>query len=115
LELENSQLHDALEDMGEFDGADQSKVHQRMVELNSRYEVTQNKLEDAHVENHSLVKELKHKELQEKQRKEEIRRLNERLQKTENELSNAKAIVDEFAMPNTEKMNRRIPTQRQMV
>jgi chromosome segregation ATPase len=115
LELENSQLHDALEDVSEFDGADQSKVRQRMVELNSRYEVTQNKLEDAHVENHSLVKELKHKELQEKQRKEEIRRLNERLQKTEKELSDAKAIVDEFAMPNVGKMNRRIPTQRQMV
>lgn len=115
LELENSQLHDALEDLSEFDGADPSKTRQRMVELNSRYEVTQNKLEDAHVENHSLIKELKRKELEEKQRKEEIRKLNERLQKAEKELSNAKAIVDEFAMPNASKINRRVPAQRQMV
>ncbi|CAJ1946100.1 unnamed protein product [Cylindrotheca closterium] len=114
LEEENSQLHDALEDnvMG---GTEDSKTRQRMVELNSRYEVTQNKLEDALVENHSLTKTLKQRELQEKQRIEEIRVLRERLHKMENELGDAQAIVDEFAVSDIGKMRRNIANQRQMV
>ena len=117
LELENSQLHEALDDVTD-DGQGQSKMRQRMVELSSRYEVTQNKLEDAHVENHSLIKQLKQKELEEKQRKEETKRLYERLLKTESELHDAKAIVDEFTLSNGRPSPVKrggVPIQRQMV
>ncbi|KAG7352466.1 hypothetical protein IV203_008514 [Nitzschia inconspicua] len=114
LELENSQLHDALEDLTE-DGNkhNEAKLRQRLVELNSRYEVTQNKLEDAHVENHALVKALKQKEMEEKKRQNEIQQLQERLQRTETELKNAKSIaksalvkVEELTMSNIEHLSR---------
>lgn len=113
LELENSQLHDALEDMsGEDNSRSDAKVHQQMVELNSRYEVTQNKLEDAHVENHALIKALKQKELEERQRANESRIMREKLQKAESELNNAKAIarsalvkVEELTMANVEQLS----------
>ncbi|KAL3926528.1 MAG: hypothetical protein SGBAC_013441 [Bacillariaceae sp.] len=114
LEEENSQLHDALED-SQMGGADDSKTRQRMVELNSRYEVTQNKLEDALVENHSLTKTLKQRKLQEKQRLEEIRVLRERLHKMENELGDAQAIVDEFAVSDVGRLRGETANQRQMV
>lgn len=116
LELENSQLHDALEDLTEADGSkhnNEAKLRQNLVELNSRYEVTQNKLEDAHVENHALVKALKQKEIEELKRKSELRQLHERLNKTEAELSNAKSIarsalvkVEELTMSNIEQLSR---------
>lgn len=106
LELENSQLHDALEDLSDTPNAE-AKLRQQFVELNKRYEVTQNKLEDAHVENHALVKTLKQKELEERQRKNELDQYKEKLQKAEAELSNAKAIartalvkVEEITMAN---------------
>jgi chromosome segregation ATPase len=116
LELENSQLHDALEDLTE-DGSNnrhiEAKLRQRLVELNSRYEVTQNKLEDAHVENHALVKALKQREAEEMKRKNELIQLQERLQKTETELHNAKAIaksalvkVEELTMSSIEHLSR---------
>ena len=120
LEMENSQLHDALEDIGEEGGStglggnnnSEAKLRQKFVELNSRYEVTQNKLEDAHVENHALVKALKQKELEEKQRQQEMRQLQERLRYSENELNNAKAIarsalvkVEELTMANVEQLS----------
>jgi chromosome segregation ATPase len=114
LELENSQLHDALEDLSGEDNNTHSeaKVRQQMVELNSRYEVTQNKLEDAHVENHALVKALKQKELEERQRSNHLRNMQDKLQKTENELNNAKAIarsalvkVEELTMANVEQLS----------
>ena len=117
LELENSQLHDALEDLstdGDNNGKKPSdaKLRQKMVELNSRYEVTQNKLEDAHIENHALVKALKQKELDEKEREEEVDLLRERLEKSEAELHNAKAIarsalvkVEELTMANVEQLS----------
>ncbi|KAL3942766.1 MAG: hypothetical protein SGARI_000158, partial [Bacillariaceae sp.] len=114
LEMENSQLHDALEDLTE-DGSkhNEAKLRQRLVELNSRYEVTQNKLEDAHVENHALVKALKQREMEEMQRKDELRQLHEKLHRTENELNNAKSIaksalvkVDELTMSNIEHLSR---------
>jgi chromosome segregation ATPase len=117
LELENSQLHDALEDLTE-DGNkhNEAKLRQRLVELNSRYEVTQNKLEDAHVENHALVKALKQKEMEEMKRKSEMMQLHEKLQKTESELNNAKAIaksalvkVEELTMANIEQLSRESP------
>jgi chromosome segregation ATPase len=113
LELENSQLHDALEDLTE-DGAkhNDAKLRQRLVELNSRYEVTQNKLEDAHVENHALVKALKQKEMEEMNRRNELNQMREKLQKTETELNNAKAIaksalvkVEELTMSNIEQLS----------
>mmetsp|Transcript_23139 Transcript_23139/g.54715 ORF Transcript_23139/g.54715 Transcript_23139/m.54715 type:complete len:942 (-) Transcript_23139:1338-4163(-) len=114
LELENSQLHDALDDMTE-DGKQhniEAKLRQRLVELNSRYEVTQNKLEDAHVENHALVKALKQKEMEEKIRKGDIAQLEGELRKTETELINAKKIaqsalvkVEELTVSNIEQLS----------
>ena len=84
----------------------------RLVELNSRYEVTQNKLEDAHVENHALVKALKQNEMNDIYRKEETKRLQENLQKTESELNSAKRItqsalvkVEELTMSNIEQLS----------
>jgi chromosome segregation ATPase len=113
LELENSQLHDALEDLTEDGGKhNDAKLRQRLVELNSRYEVTQNKLEDAHVENHALVKALKQKEMEEMNRRNELNQLRERLHKTETELNNAKSIaksalvkVEELTMSNIEQLS----------
>lgn len=113
LELENSQLHDALEDLTDDDNRhNEAKMRQRLVELNSRYEVTQNKLEDAHVENHALVKALKQNEMNDIYRKEETKRLQENLQKTESELNSAKRItqsalvkVEELTMSNIEQLS----------
>mmetsp|Transcript_16084 Transcript_16084/g.44494 ORF Transcript_16084/g.44494 Transcript_16084/m.44494 type:complete len:924 (-) Transcript_16084:3430-6201(-) len=114
LELENSELHDALEDLAE-DGLQQNneaKVRQRLVELNSRYEVTQNKLEDAHVENHALVKALKQKEIEEVKRKSDMIQLEGKLHKAESELVNAKKIaqsalvkVEELTMTNVQQLS----------
>mmetsp|Transcript_5068 Transcript_5068/g.12436 ORF Transcript_5068/g.12436 Transcript_5068/m.12436 type:complete len:928 (-) Transcript_5068:180-2963(-) len=114
LELENSELHDALEDLAE-DGRQQNneaKVRQRLVELNSRYEVTQNKLEDAHVENHALVKALKQKEIEEVKRKSDMIQLEGKLHKAESELVNAKKIaqsalvkVEELTMTNVQQLS----------
>jgi chromosome segregation ATPase len=92
LELENSQLHDALEEMPES-GNSEAKWRQKLVELNSRYEVTQNKLEDAHVENHALVKEIRKREAREQHQQAEIERLRRRLEQSESELVNAKSIA----------------------
>ena len=115
LEMENSQLHDALEDLSQSEhnknrsGGGDAKLRQKFVELNSRYEVTQNKLEDAHVENHALVKALKQKELEDKKRNDEICQLREQFKKSESELHNAKAIarsalvkVEELTMSHVE-------------
>ena len=95
LELENSQLHDALDDLTDDGRQNNSevKLRQKLVELNSRYEVTQNKLEDAHVENHALVKALQQKEAEERKRQEEMDRMEEHLRRTELELINAKKIA----------------------
>mmetsp|Transcript_43407 Transcript_43407/g.50036 ORF Transcript_43407/g.50036 Transcript_43407/m.50036 type:complete len:940 (+) Transcript_43407:148-2967(+) len=113
LELENSQLHDALEDLTEDGNTyNEAKMRQRLVEFNSRYEVTQNKLEDAHVENHALVKALKLKEMEEINRKKEMMKMEENLHKTESELNNAKRIaqsalvkVEELTMSNIEQLS----------
>jgi len=113
LELENSQLQDALEEMSES-GTSEAKWRQKLVELNSRYEVTQNKLEDAHVENHALAKELKNRESREQQHLAELERLRQRLDETQSELSNAKSIaktalikVEELTMNNIEELSRK--------
>ncbi len=114
LELENSQLHDALDDMTE-DGRqnnNEAKLRQRIVELNSRYEVTQNKLENAQVENHALVQALSQKEMEDKKRQEGMMQLQEELRRTETELVNAKRIaqsalvkVEELTMSNIEQLS----------
>jgi chromosome segregation ATPase len=111
LELENSQLHDALEDKSD-NGAAEAKLRQKLVELNSRYEVTQNKLEDAHVENHALIKALKQKEADERKQAAELEHLRSMLEKSEAELKNAKAIaktalmkVEELTMNSIEQMS----------
>ena len=67
LEQENSQLHDALDDMSHsLNNASHvsastatqhnhnHKLKEELVELQSRYEVTQSRLQDAIVENHAL-------------------------------------------------------------
>ncbi len=111
LELENSQLHDVLEEMSE-NGVAEGKLRQKLVEMNSRYEVTQNKLEDAHVENHALIKALKQKEAEERKQAAEIQQLRSMLDKTQSELKNAKSIaktalmkVEELTMNNIEQMS----------
>ena len=114
LELENSQLHDALDDMTE-DGKQnnlEAKLRQNLVELTSRYEVTQNKLENAQVENTALVRALKQKEMNEKKRHEDILLLEQELRNTETELANAKRIaqsalvkVEELTMSNIEQLS----------
>eukprot|EP00531_Pseudo-nitzschia_arenysensis_P001103 CAMPEP_0116156582 /NCGR_PEP_ID=MMETSP0329-20121206/22907_1 /TAXON_ID=697910 /ORGANISM="Pseudo-nitzschia arenysensis, Strain B593" /LENGTH=903 /DNA_ID=CAMNT_0003653671 /DNA_START=295 /DNA_END=3006 /DNA_ORIENTATION=+ len=114
LELENSQLHDVLDDMTD-DGRqnnNEAKFRQRIVELNSRYEVTQNKLENAQVENHALVQALRQKEMEDKKRQEDTMHLQEELRRTETELVNAKRIaqsalvkVEELTMSNIEQLS----------
>jgi len=116
LENENSQLIDALEDLSEAEGSkvhNEARLRQNLVELNSRYEVTQNKLEDAHVENHALTKALKHKEMEEVKRNDELRQLKEKLAKTEAEKTKALAIakasflkVEELTMASIEVASR---------
>lgn len=111
LELENSQLQDALDDMSE-NGTAETRLRQKLVELNSRYEVTQAKLEDAHVESHALVQSLKQKEQEELQMVEELQHLRQSLASKESELQNAKAIarsalvkVEELTMTNIEQLS----------
>ena len=67
LEQENSQLHDALDDMSHSlnnashvsgstatQNRNNHRLKEELVELQSRYEVTQSRLQDAIVENHAL-------------------------------------------------------------
>ncbi|VEU43274.1 unnamed protein product [Pseudo-nitzschia multistriata] len=114
LELENSELHDALDDLTEGGNKqnNEAKTRHRLVELNSLYEVTQNQLEDARVENHALLKALRQKEAEEIERRAEVVRLGEQLHKTESELTNAKKIaqsalvkVEELTMSNIEQLS----------
>jgi DNA repair exonuclease SbcCD ATPase subunit len=108
LEQENSQLHDALDELSRMNDGGMSpkgngnsivsskaevRLNQEIVELKSRYEVTQSRLEDAYVENHTLVEALKEKEEAEKDAVEGMRILREKLRKTEMDLQNAKYIA----------------------
>lgn len=121
LEQENSQLHDALDEMSRVNNStnndllspldkkvaggkpntpgsaisnkSEARLNQEIVELKSRYEVTQSRLEDAYVENHTLVEALKEKEESEKDAIEGMRILREKLRKTEMDLENAKFIA----------------------
>jgi hypothetical protein len=108
LEQENSQLHDALDELSRMNDGGMSpkasgnsivsskaevRLNQEIVELKSRYEVTQSRLEDAYVENHTLVEALIEKEESEKDAVEGMRILREKLRKTEMDLQNAKYIA----------------------
>jgi chromosome segregation ATPase len=98
LEKENSQLHDALEDMSHninvshLSGGtntstkNEARVKEELVEMKSRYEVTQSRLEDAFVENHTLVEALQKREQEEKEMAEELYLLRQRLKQTQGEL-----------------------------
>jgi chromosome segregation ATPase len=119
LEEENDKLHHALEEVsqnlsmtGEENNRTQSRLQESLVEVKSRYEVTQDKLEGALAENHALIDALKRKEHSEKELSEEVESLRERIRKSEQELENAKYIatsalmkVEEMTMENVEKMS----------
>jgi chromosome segregation ATPase len=131
LERENSQLHDALEEMSRqslnvshvssfsaispamnkgIDGKTEARLREELVELKSRYEVTQRRLEDSVGENRSLVDELNRREGDSASR--ELKALQDKLRITERELDNAKYIatsalvkVEELTMANVEKLS----------
>jgi len=124
LENENSQLHDALEDMSQSVNAshlsgvsnrsqkNDSRLREEIVELQSRNEVTNARLQDAFSENHALVESLTKREKEENAFREEIRALKEKLRKSQGELDNAKFIatsalvkVEELTMANVEQLS----------
>eukprot|EP00523_Entomoneis_sp_CCMP467_P009311 CAMPEP_0168723234 /NCGR_PEP_ID=MMETSP0724-20121128/3011_1 /TAXON_ID=265536 /ORGANISM="Amphiprora sp., Strain CCMP467" /LENGTH=664 /DNA_ID=CAMNT_0008769937 /DNA_START=93 /DNA_END=2088 /DNA_ORIENTATION=+ len=88
LEKENSQLHDALEDMSQSLNAtshasvtskNEGRLKEEIVEVKSRYEVTASRLQDAFVQNNQLVEELKKRDDEEKRLVEELNVLRKRL------------------------------------
>jgi len=111
LERENSQLQDALEDMSQSINAShishqqqspdqkekaskiESRLREELVELKSRYEVTQGRLEDSFVENHSLVEALQKREKEEGAMVKELKVLREQLERSKAELDSAKYIA----------------------
>lgn len=125
LELENAQLHDALEDMSQSINASHvsgatgtsnkhdSRLREEIVQLKSRNEVTQKQLEMAKREKNSLAEALSSRGgSDEKETLEELRALREKLRKTEAELENAKFIatsalvrVEEFATQDSEQVS----------
>jgi CAP-Gly domain-containing linker protein 1 len=85
----------------------QNKLQEELVEVKSKYEVTQDRLESASVENHALVEALRQKEHAEKEMMEELEILRRKLEKSNHELENAKYIatsalmkVEELTMAN---------------
>jgi chromosome segregation ATPase len=121
LETENSQLHDCLEDMSQsmnasgFSGMSNktdSKLREEFVEMKSRYEVTKGRLEDAYVENQTLVEGLRTRDAEENAMVEELHVLRDHLKQSELELENAKFIatsalvkVEELTMANVEQLS----------
>lgn len=104
LESENSQLHDALEDMSQSINAshlsgvsgsqrNDSRLREEIVELQSRNVVTQARLEDAYVENHTLVESLNRREKEERAFRDEISALRDKLKNSEAELDHAKFVA----------------------
>ena len=59
------------------------QLRKEVAEMKSRHEVAQSRLEDAFVENHSLVEALKKREAEESQMAEEVNVLREQLQRAE--------------------------------
>jgi chromosome segregation ATPase len=118
LEKENSQLQDALEEMSQSlnashmngtNGKGESRLREEIVELKSRYEVTQGRLDDAFVENHTLIEVLRKREKEEDEMMKEMTVLKERLRASEAELEKAKSVatsalvaVEEMSLSNAE-------------
>jgi hypothetical protein len=118
LEQENhaleevSQNNRALSQGSGVNDRNQVRLKENLVELNSRYEVTQNKLERAVVENNALIDALKHKESDERKMEAELRDLREELMRSNHALENAKYIatsalvkVEELTMENVSQMS----------
>ena len=121
LELENSQLHNALEDMSQSLNASnltgtttkgETQLREELVEMKSRYEVTKGRLEDAYVENKTLVEGLKKRDHEESDMVGELEVLRAKLMSAEDELENAKYIatsalvkVEELTMANVEQLS----------
>ena len=109
LEKENSQLHDALEDMSHSINAshlsgttnlsnkNEARLREDLVEMKSRYEVTQSRLEDAFVENHTLVEALQKREKEEKEMVEELTLLRQRLKQSQSELERSRSAGSTFS------------------
>jgi chromosome segregation ATPase len=105
LELENAQLHDALEDMSQSINAshvsgatgtsnkNDSRLREEIVQLKSRNEVTQKQLEMAKRDKNALVETLNKREKGDAGASDEVRMLREKLSKAEAELENAKLIA----------------------
>uniref|UniRef100_A0A7S3P5F2 Uncharacterized protein n=1 Tax=Amphora coffeiformis TaxID=265554 RepID=A0A7S3P5F2_9STRA len=103
LEKENSQLHDALEDMSHSINAshlsgttnlsnkNDARLREELVEMKSRYEVTQSRLEDAFVENHTLVEALQKREKEEREMVEELYLLRQKLKQSQSELERTRS------------------------
>ena len=126
LERENAQLQDALEDMSlslnashvaspakkqqqqlqQSASKNEARLREELVELKSRYEVTQGRLDDSFVENHTLVEALQKREQEENAMLEELKVLREQLDKSQAELDSAKYIAT-AALVKIEQMTRR--------
>jgi chromosome segregation ATPase len=114
LEQENSQLHDALEDMSQSFNVShlsgisktsqksESRLKEEVVEIKSRYEVTQSRLEDAYIENHTLVEALTQREQKEKEMAQEIQILRGELENAKFLATSALVKVEELTMANVE-------------
>ena len=123
LEMENSQLYETIEDMSQSinvshlsgvsnNNNGDAKAKEALVEMKSRYEVTKGRLEDAYLENQTLLEGLKKRDKEEKAMVDELHVLREKLKKSEAELENAKFIatsalvkVEELTMANVEQLS----------
>jgi chromosome segregation ATPase len=109
LEQENSQLHDALEEMSQslnvshlsgMSQKNESRLKEEIVEVKSRYEVTQSRLEDAYLENHTLVEALNKREREENDMAREIQILRGELENAKFVATSAFVQVEELTMAN---------------
>ena len=75
-----------------------SQLEIELVEVKSRYEVTQKMLDSATVENHALVDALQNHEEKEQEMMEELLILRKQLEKSNHELENAKCIATSALM-----------------
>jgi chromosome segregation ATPase len=109
LEQENSQLHDALEEMSQtlnvshlsgMSQKDESRLKVEIVEVKSRYEVTQSRLEEAYVENHALVEALNKREQEESDMAQEIQILRGELEHAKFVATSALVQVEELTNAN---------------
>jgi chromosome segregation ATPase len=109
LEQENSQLHDALEEMSQslnvshlsgMSQKNESRLKEEIVEVKSRYEVTQSRLEDAYSENHTLVEALNKRGRAENDMAQEIQILRGELENAKFVATSALVQVEELNMAN---------------